>query len=609
LVGRINKDQRLEVQVHLQMRNEALAEAELRAISDPRNPQYGQFLSDQAFNERYAPTVEDVSAVRAHLEKSGLIVDYIPSNLAYVLASGPATAVERAFATRLGLYAVEGKIRRAAIETPTLPADVQSRVSTVLGLAEPKVATSHLITSPNEGSRLPRAASAPTYNCSLYFGQNQDHPAIPFPEHPTLPTRLCEGYVPPQLRAAYGISDSVRAGNDGSGVTVAIVDPFAHDTLFSDAQAYAARHDGDFPLKTEQFTVVQGPGTPKTQVGWYAEQALDIEAVHAMAPGANIVYVAAASDSEQDLLAATTLVVERRLGTIQPFSWGVGFEKNAASQDPWHSLATQAGLKGIGYYMSTGDHGDRTQGSPDPVPYAPILEIPNNMDNIVAVGATALGLGAAGEQLFEVGWETQFSILTSTPTDGGTAQSWQSQFLFGSAGGTSLIYAQPDWQRDIVPPAMAMTPNGPGRVIPDISMVGDPYTGILIGRTDYDQKSPTYKLYIEETAGGTSESTPAFGGMMALAEQRAHHSLGFTAPLLYQIARGPAIRDIAPVSPREAFGYKSSKGTDFVVLFDYDGQSIKTAPGFDNVTGLGVPVGETFLDAVAHTNTALSRRR
>ena len=37
--------------------------------------------------------------------------------------------------------------------------------------------------------------------------------------------------------------------------------------------------------------------------GWYGEQALDVEAVHGMAPAANVLYYGAASCNDDDLLA------------------------------------------------------------------------------------------------------------------------------------------------------------------------------------------------------------------------------------------------------------------------------------------------------------------
>ena len=91
-VGPMDPSAPIKLQVHLAMRDTANAEAELAAISDPDNALYGQFLTDEEFNAKYAPTAADVAAVQAHLEKSGLTVKFVPGNNAFVSAEGHGVA-------------------------------------------------------------------------------------------------------------------------------------------------------------------------------------------------------------------------------------------------------------------------------------------------------------------------------------------------------------------------------------------------------------------------------------------------------------------------------------------------------------------------------------
>src|SRR5689334_22004799 len=72
LSGRVDSSERIEVQVHLRMRNEAQVAALVKAVSDPRSPQYHHFLSRPQYNALFAPLESEVQSVRAHLEKSGL---------------------------------------------------------------------------------------------------------------------------------------------------------------------------------------------------------------------------------------------------------------------------------------------------------------------------------------------------------------------------------------------------------------------------------------------------------------------------------------------------------------------------------------------------------
>ena len=82
------------------------------------------------------------------------------------------------------------------------------------------------------------------------------------------------------------------------------------------------------------------------------EEALDVEAVHAMAPQANIVYVAAASCDDTDLMAALQTVVDNHLATIVSNSWGgiphstYGDEDPATMAQLINSLAGSVGTAG-----------------------------------------------------------------------------------------------------------------------------------------------------------------------------------------------------------------------------------------------------------------------
>ena len=75
------------------------------------------------------------------------------------------------------------------------------------------------------------------------------------------------------------------------------------------------------------------------------------------------------------------------------------------------------------------------------------------------------------------------------------------------------------------------------RVEPDISMDGDPTTGMLVGET---QEFPDGTYYDQYRIGGTSLASPLFAGVMADADQAAGASLGFVNPLLYSLGASPA---------------------------------------------------------------------
>ncbi|HEY2509245.1 MAG TPA: hypothetical protein VGI39_00180, partial [Polyangiaceae bacterium] len=126
------------------------------------------------------------------------------------------------------------------------------------------------------------------------------------------------------------------------------------------------------------------------------------------------------------------------------------------------------------------------------------------------------------------------------------------------------------------------------RVVPDVAMLGDPVTGFLWG----DSSTGTYE---EVPIGGTSLATPLFTATIALAQQKAGKRFGSINALLYKASKSGAFRDVMPVPDQAAAMYPGS-----ITTFDYHGpeNSLATAKGFDNVTGLGVPNGSKFFDAV-----------
>ena len=589
-VGRAPSTDGLALQVHLRLRNEAQAEAELAAISDPANKQYGKFLSDADYDAKYGPTDADIAAVRALLENNGMTVTYVPANRTYVAATATVAQAEAAFGTALGNYRVGTETRRAPMGALTLPAALQSRVAQVMGLSTPVEFAPRLNSGViDRGTLAPAVGDAspvPANACSEWFGAYPDVTDPAYPGYPALSYAPC-GYKPAQLRRAYGFEDAIRKGNDGTGVKIAIVDAYLSPTLFTDAQTYAANNDADYPLTAAQFTAQYGPpGTPsKVQTGWYGEQTLDVEAIHAMAPGATINYVGAQSANDADLVASINFIITNKLATIVSNSYGSP-EAQTTDFVIWHSLATQAGLKGVGLYFSSGDDGDEV---------ADIMiasaDFPASLDNATAVGGTSLALNADGSRLFETGWETGRSELETPDADAGVATAtWTpappGTFDFGSGGGTSNIYDQPAWQAGVVPPAIANLPGAPGRAVPDVAMLADPVTGFLVGQT-----SPRgTKQYKESVIGGTSLACPLFSATMALAQQHAGHAFGFANAALYK-ARKKAFADVLPLASPQAVALAG--GVAFT--FQMAGLQIDTLVGWDNVTGIGTPDGANFL--------------
>ena len=375
------------------------------------------------------------------------------------------------------------------------------------------------------------------------------------------------------------------------------------------AQAFAAQFDPAHPLRDSQITLIDAPsgGDPTTPVDvtWYYEQLLDVEAVHAIAPGAHITYVGTATSGNNDAIAALNLIVQDRLASIVSNSYVFDYEmapdSEAAVLDP---ILIQAGLKGIGLYFGSGDWGDNQLAStliPSGCGSGAIsVCYPASSPYVTAVGGTSLFLDKNGGRAYETGWEGGESLPTPDATG---AIQWvpppPGLLIFGAGGGPSQRYLQPKYQRKAVPTALAGAT--PARVLPDVAMLADPDSGVVEGLTD-----PFLGVYTVYTnSGGTSLATPLFAATMALAEQRAGHHLGFANPKLYKVA-SRAFRDITPTKTPQSVAHpgvwQDTEDPADLQVQRPDGtiapHTLHSAPGFDNVTGLGVPDGEEFLKAV-----------
>jgi len=622
-LGRLDAETTVSVQVHLRMQDIDGARAELVELSNPKGARYGQFLTDAQYDAKYGPSDADVAAVRAHLEKNGLRVTDAPSNRAYLAAEGSASQIEGAFATRIGTYSVKGAVLRAPMVVATLPADVAARVGAVLGVSTPGKARPALVTPIAVGPFTPSAdgGTSPANTCSTYWAQYTDTTDPPFGAGYASPSPygFCTGYVPAQLREAYGLDAAVRAGNNGRGQTIAIVDAWESPTLLQDAQKYATNNDPDYPFAASQLTLQWAPGTvdnnPGDARGWYGEEGLDVEAVHAIAPGANIAFVASQSDNDPDLIAALNLVVTGHLASVVSNSWaGYEYGEDPATFTAYEQVVLQGTLKGIGFFFASGDDGDYAQsdvvqGSPT----GPTVSFPSSLPEVTAVGGTSLALGQRNQRVFEVGWETSLSFLLPagydgswlnymegnpdpvSAGDGGTAQAWwpapPGGYYFGAGGGTSIQYAQPWYQVGTVPSSLARVGGKSWRVVPDVGMVADPYTGFQVGET-----SPRRGTYSESPIGGTSLATPLFTATVALAQQAAGQPFGLVNPLLYLTSYLGAFRDVRPLRTGQTVAYPGG----FTAAFDYHGpeNTNATAPGFDSVTGLGSPNGASFVGSL-----------
>ena len=583
----------------LGLRDTAGAEATLAAVSDPTSSSYGKWLTSSQFRARYAPAAADVKTVTDWLKGQGFTLRDTLGGGLYIEAAGTTAQINKVFATTVRNYTYQGQTVRANSTALSLPADtpaaVTGLVSGILGIDQGAALKkpADTLPGPDTGFR----AGTP---CSAYYGQKvaTDQPAANGKKQPYA---VC-GYEPKQYQSAYGESDLLRSGVDGRGVTVAVTDAFASPTIVADTKKYNSKH-GLPAFKNGQFRQITPAPDGYNSVedcggaGWYGEETLDIEAVHAMAPGANVVYVGGA-DCNSGLDEAWASTIDNHVADIVTNSWGTGTDSiddlGQAAVDYYRFFSLEAALTGITVNFSSGDAGDETDGGATPA--TKTVDFPADLPFVTGVGGTSVGIDKSGKRAFEYGWQNAYATLT----DG----AWgDPEYSSGGGGGTSVLFEQPFYQKGRVPASISTYFGGtPHRAVPDISMPGDPNTGFLVGQT---QVFPDGTYYDEYRIGGTSLASPLLAGVLAVADQKAHRSLGFVNPLYYRMLGTSAVRDIvAPTSPvlqvRSNFvnSVDASGGRSYQLqTIDVQTSTIHSKKGYDDETGVGTP-GSRFFEAV-----------
>ncbi|MFT3864457.1 MAG: S53 family peptidase [Solirubrobacterales bacterium] len=656
----------IEFDVGVELRNLSGAEALAKEVTDPTSRNYRRYLTPRQWESRFSPTVRADREVEASLRRAGIkIVEVTPDRMT-IEAEGTAEQIEAYFGTTLAEYEVGEETVRLASSSLSAPTKVAPLITGVRGVNEIHAKPADL-TGAGEGGSGPSGWPGHGHGhgpppkeeeeeeeipaplgfrvatpCSSYYGQELASTLPDFGDgfpNP-LPYTVC-GYKPAQLQGAYNLTGAIAKGDDGSGVTVAVVDAFAASTLYSDAVEYAKKNQSSSQQwRPGQFKeIVHRPFTETEECeasGWSGEQTLDIEAVHAMAPGAKVLYVGG-QNCTVSLYNAVQEVVDGHLANIVTDSWTNGPEEEEAetteSREAFNHVLLMAAGTGVGVQFSSGDEGDNfiVSGTQQP-------SFPATSPYATAVGGTSVEIGAQNNRLDEVGWSTGISALCTEELvelefcESSEVGEWEpeapGEYDYGGGGGTSNQYAEPWYQESVVPKEIAERA-GTGelnRVVPDISMEGDPSTGMLVGETQEFADGTYYDQY---RIGGTSLSSPLFAGLMADADQAAGGSLGFVNPLLYHVDAGKqksqAFYDVLPAGKQAVArnDYLNSEDASAGILtsariLGLEGateyfcpeeneetgeceveveeapESLSAAPGFDSMTGIGSP-GDQFI--------------
>lgn len=362
---------------------------------------------------------------------------------------------------------------------------------------------------------------------------------------PPIPRDVPEGGLrPDQLLNAYNATPLVKEGNTGKGETVVV---FAFDGFLQEDMDNFADSSG-----LPRFVPEVIGGMPERRGG---EANMDLQVIHAIAPDAKLVLVNARSTTNNDGDAAFVKLgrlmesIDRQYpGAIWSFSIGWGCDRIFTATDlaPVRGALAAALSNGTTAFNASGDLAGleckRSQDwSASPTPDDVGVDAVASLPEMTSIGGTKLSTDAQGRWLSEQSW-------------------YNVPLILGTAGGASALFGRPEWQTVGIGTEL---PNQ--RLVPDVSAVSDPATGV---RIVFDG--------VPIQGGGTSQAAPIWAGLSAIMNQKLRADgakpLGEVNPVLYRMVKEPnlppGLRDI-------------NLGGNAV--------SISGTVGYDMVTGLGTP--------------------
>jgi subtilase family serine protease len=397
-------------------------------------------------------------------------------------------------------------------------------------------------------------------------------------------------FEPAQIEQAYHLPALYASGVTGRGATIVIVDSYGSPTIQHDLGVF----DRTFGLPAPpSLRIIQPAGKVPAynpgnsdMVGWAGETTLDVEYAHAVAPGAKLLLVETpVSETEgvhgfPQIIRAEEYVLEHHLGDVISQSFSA-----TEATFPVPRPASIAALRGayllaardkVTVLAAAGDSGAADVGLDQSTYYLhPVTSWPDSDPLVTGIGGTQVHVNARGQLTGQTVWNDTYSQATN-------------EFSFGNAGpnplagggGKSIVFGRPAYQdgvRDVV---------GGQRGVPDISM-----SASCNGSVD------TYGTFGGAPAGwtpacGTSEATPLFAGIVALADQVAGHSLGLVNPALYEL------------SARHARGVVDITSGSNTVSFVQNGHTytvpgFAARPGYDLASGVGTVNAPYFVRELA----------
>jgi hypothetical protein len=549
---------------------------------DKSSPNYHAWLAPEEFGKQFGPSDTDIQTLTLWLALHGFSDIKVGAGRSVIEFSGSVASVRKAFHTEIHRYLVNDEEHIANASDPQIPAALAPVVTGIVSLHDfRKKPMYHLAGVFNE-AKINEVTGPPipeySFNCIDFF----THLFGAFSGQST----TCHPLGPYDFATIYNVLPLWNAASpiDGTGQSIAIVSR----TNINAQDVIDFRHLFGLRLNPPQI-ILDGPD-PGLVHGDETEADLDVEWSGAVAKGATIKLVVSQSTETTDGVDLSALyIVDHNLASVISESYGqCEFNMGTAGNQFYNNLWQQAAAQGITVFVSSGDNGsagcdfEEDQGLPPPQPAQHGLQVNG-------IASTPYNVSVGGTDFNDYFNQSTYWSATNNPTTQESAigyipeTTWNSSctnalledprfplsanpetncnnasgnapilaVALGGSGGKSNCttpsgptvsscsggYAKPGWQ------AAPGVPNDAMRDLPDVSLFasnGFVNSFYMMCQSDLFLPPASGHLTCSTSnfagVGGTSASSPAFAGLLALVNQKTGASQGNANLIFYNLA-------------------------------------------------------------------------
>ena len=541
-------------------------------VQNPNSASYHHWLTPAEFGANFGAADQDLQTVTKWLTSNGFEVNEVARGKGWIRFSGTSAQVEQAFSTEIHSYKLAGEEQYANATALSIPAALAPAVAGVVSLnsfSKPPLHTQLGSVVRGKNGKMARTGAVSNAGAAIEPVDPANEALIANPSFTSQGAPEQTFLAPGDYAAIYDTTPLIASGNDGTGVSIAIVG--RSDISLSDVEAFRTV----FGLPYNDPTLIHANADPGVVPGDDEEAILDVEWSGAVAPMANINYVIGGSTYSTDGVdISAAYIVDNLVAPIMSVSFGSCEQRVSQDEMDFYSgLWQQAAAEGISVFVSAGDAGSSMCDIPNEylaTPYGLGVNALASTPYNTAVGGTEFAdtnlnaywnqtvssnLSSAKGYIPEAVWNESCNANLAVssdncyfdPTAEGTyaGGGGASNCSVHPPGDTASIvtglyqcttgYAKPTWQAGVGVPADGL------RDLPDVSLaaaaIHDGFMLCYNGSCQWTANSDgSITLQSASIIGGTSAASPSMAGIMALVEQKSGTFQGLANYQLYKLA-------------------------------------------------------------------------